>query len=99
MCFGLYVPVQETSEMWVQSLSQEDPLEEDMATHSRIPTWRIPWTEEPDRLRSTGLQSQTQLSDLAAVPHTHLPWSMGISFLATTHKKTLTPERSPGTHS
>ena len=33
--------------MWAQSLGQEDPLEEDMATCSSIPAWRIPWTEEP----------------------------------------------------
>ena len=33
--------------MWVQSLGQEDPLEEGMATHSSILAWRIPWTEEP----------------------------------------------------
>ena len=33
--------------MWVPSLGQEDPLEEGMATHSSIPAWRIPWTEEP----------------------------------------------------
>ena len=35
---------------WVQSLGQEDPLEEEMATHSSILAWRIPWTEEPSRL-------------------------------------------------
>ena len=38
--------------MWVQSLGQEDPLEEEMATHSSILAWRIPWTEEPGRLQS-----------------------------------------------
>ena len=37
-------------------LGQEDPLEDDMATHSSILVWRIPWTEEPDGLMSTGLQ-------------------------------------------
>ena len=37
-------------ETWVQSLSQEDLLEEVMATHSSILAWRIPWTEEPGRL-------------------------------------------------
>ena len=42
--------------MWVQSLGQEDPLEQEMATHSSIFAWRIPWTEEPDRLRSMGSQ-------------------------------------------
>ena len=42
-------------ETWVQSLGWEDPLEEDMATHSSILAWRIPWTEEPSRLQSIGL--------------------------------------------
>jgi len=39
---------QETREMQVQSLGQEDPLKEEMATHSSILAWKIPWTEEPD---------------------------------------------------
>ena len=39
-------------ETLVQSLGQEDPLEEGMATHSRILAWRIPWTEEPVRLQT-----------------------------------------------
>ena len=43
-------------ETWVQSLGQEDPLEKEMATHSSILAWRIPWTEEPGRLQSTGSQ-------------------------------------------
>ena len=41
-------------ETQVQSLGGEDPLEEDMATHSRILAWEIPWTEEPGRLQSMG---------------------------------------------
>jgi len=41
--------MQETQEMWVQSMGQEDPLEEEMTTHSSILAWRIPWTEEPGR--------------------------------------------------
>ena len=40
----------------VQSLGQEDPLEKEMATHSSILAWRIPWMEEPGRLQSTGSQ-------------------------------------------
>ena len=44
-------------EMWVQSLSGEDPLEKGMTTHSSIPAWRIPWTEEPGGLQSMGSQS------------------------------------------
>ena len=48
--------MQKTQEMWVQFLGGEDSLEEGMATHSSILAWRIPWTEEPGRLQSTGLQ-------------------------------------------
>ena len=43
-------------ETWVGSLGREDPLEKGMATHSSILAWRIPWTEEPGGLQSTGLQ-------------------------------------------
>ena len=43
-------------ETWVQSLGQEDSLEKEMATHSSILDWRIPWTEKPGRLQSMGLQ-------------------------------------------
>ena len=43
-------------ETQVQSLGREDSLEKEMATHSRIFAWRIPWTEEPDRLQSMGSQ-------------------------------------------
>ena len=53
--------VQETQEMWVQSLDWEDPLEEGMATFSSTLAWRIPWTEEPGGLPSKGSQSQTRL--------------------------------------
>ena len=41
-------------ETWVQSLGQEDPPEKEMATHSSILAWRIPWTEEPGGLQSMG---------------------------------------------
>ena len=41
---------------WVQSLDREDPLEKEMATHSSILAWTIPWTEEPGRLQNTGSQ-------------------------------------------
>ena len=54
-------------ETWVRSLSQEDPLEKEMETHSSILAWRIPWTEEFDRLQSMGLESQTRLTNT----HTH----------------------------
>ena len=43
-------------EMKVESLGQEDPLEKEMATHSSILAWEIPWTEEPGGLQSMGSQ-------------------------------------------
>ena len=43
-------------ETWAQFLGQGDPLEKEIATHSSILAWRIPWTEEPGRLQSMGLQ-------------------------------------------
>ena len=46
--------MQETQEMGVRSLSQENPLEEKMRTHSSVLAWRIPWTEEPGGLQCTG---------------------------------------------
>jgi len=49
----IHPPMQETQ---VRSLGQEDPLEEEMATHSSILAWKIPWTEGPGRLQSMGLQ-------------------------------------------
>ena len=47
-------------ETWVQSLGLEDLLEKEMATYSSILAWKIPWTEEPGRLQSVGLQKVTQ---------------------------------------
>ena len=55
--------IQETQEMWVRSLGWEDPLEEEMATHSSILAWRILWTEEPDELLSMVTKSQAHPSD------------------------------------
>ena len=48
--------IQEPQETRVQSLGQEDPLEEEMVTHSSVLAWRIPWMEEPGGLQSLGLQ-------------------------------------------
>ena len=54
-------------ETWVRSLGQEDPLEEEMATHSNTLAWKIPWTGEPGGLLSMGLRRVGHdLSDLAA---------------------------------
>ena len=55
-------------ETWVQSLSREDPLEKEMAIHSSILAWRIPWMEEPGRLQSHGVpKSRTRLSDFTSL--------------------------------
>ena len=59
-----------TKETQIQSLGQEDPLEKDMATHSSILAWRIPWTEEPGRLQSTGPQVDLLQDCLYAILHT-----------------------------
>ena len=48
--------MQEMQEAWVRSLGREDPLNEETATHSSIPAWRISWTEEPGGLQSTEWQ-------------------------------------------
>ena len=54
----------------VQSLGQEDPPEEGMATHSSILAWKIPWTEQPGRLIFHGVtKSQTRLSDITFFFH------------------------------
>ena len=47
---------QKTQELQVQSLRQEDPLEKEVATHSSMLAWEIPWTEGPGRLQSMGSQ-------------------------------------------
>ena len=49
-------PLPAMQETRVRTLGQEDPLEKEMATHSSILTWKIPWTEEPVRLQSMGSQ-------------------------------------------
>ena len=58
-------------EMWVQSLGGEDPLEEEMVTHSSILAWEIPWTEEPGGLQSIGLQESGTSESTHTHTHTH----------------------------
>ena len=64
-------------ETWVRSLVWEDPLEEEMATHSSILAWRIPWSEEPGGLQFTGVQRVRhilkQLTSMQGLPQ----WSSG----------------------
>ena len=49
-------------EMWVQSLSWEDPLKKEMATHFSILAWEIPWIEEPVRLHSLGVAKESDMT-------------------------------------
>ena len=61
-------------ETWVRSLDQEDPLEKEMATHSSILAWKIPWTEELGGLQSTGLKE----SDTTERLHFHFQASFSL---------------------
>ena len=70
-------PTQETR---VQSLGREDPLEKEMATHSSILAWRIPWTEKPSRLQSTG--SQRVGHAWATSPHLTVPVTLARGLLS-----------------
>ena len=56
-------------EMQVQFLDREDPLEKEMATHSSILAWRIPWIEEPCGLQFMGRKSRTRLSNFTSPPY------------------------------
>ena len=95
--------------MWAQSLGWEDPLEEEMATHSSILAWEIPGTEEPGGLQPMVAESQTQLSDCGhtdtdKVPRTHRhrqsPLHSAVSFSQPGHQAMLlvgVPSRHVGT--
>ena len=71
----------------VQFLGQEDPLEKEMATHSSIPAWRIPWTEEPGRLQSTGSQESHNWETKPPPPGKYMPvnlspWSWNWAYMS-----------------
>ena len=68
---GLRLPMKEMQETQVQSLGQEDPLEEKMATHFSFLAWKIPWTEEPGRLQSMGSLRVRHDSDFTFTFHFH----------------------------
>ena len=74
-------------ETWVRSLGQEDPLEKAMAAHSRTLAWKIPWTEEPGRLQSTG----SQRSDMTELLHFT---GTGLSYKEFTHIDSLEPHKN-----
>ena len=56
--------MQEPQETWVQSLGQEEPLEEGVATHPSIHAWRIPWTKESGGLQPTVLQKESDTAEV-----------------------------------
>ena len=60
-------------ETQARSLGHKDPLEEEMATHSSIPAWRVPWTEEPGGLQSMGILQARILEWVAMTPPGDLP--------------------------
>ena len=70
-CLKNLSAMQETQEMQVQSLGQEDSLEEGMTTHSSIPTWRIPWTEETGGLQFIG-SKELDTTEVTLHAHTFL---------------------------
>jgi len=63
-------------EIWVQSLGREDPLEEEMATHSSILAWEIPRTEEPGRLQSMGCKELDKTERLSIRTFGHKQWKL-----------------------
>ena len=68
--------MQKTQEMQVQSLGQKDPLDKEMATHSSILVWKIPWTEEPGGLQSRCGHKESDMTEhacacMCARTHTH----------------------------
>ena len=65
-------------QMWVQSLGEEDPPEEEMATHSSILAWETTWTEEPGGVQSVGSQSQTRLGNYRTTRRADLKDPAGI---------------------
>ena len=96
----IHLSVQEPQETWVGSLGWEDPLEEEMATHSRILTGTIPWTENPGRLQSMGLQKvrHDRATEYEQMPRESAPWmcQQTLQYTAQTHSP---PAQPWGTHS
>ena len=71
--------MEEMQEIWVLSLGWKDPLEKEVAAHSSILVCEIPWTEEPDRLQSTGWQRAGHNTRMHAHTHTKPPSSLELS--------------------
>ena len=65
-------------ETWIQSLGQEDPMEKEMATHSSTLAWRIPWTDEPGGLQSTGSQRVRHNTPTLSNSHVKVYFLLGI---------------------
>ena len=80
--------MQETQEVWVWSLGQEDPLEEEMATHSSVLAWKSPWTKAPGRLQCTEWTRLSSGAHKRACPPRcfELPGFLMLSILVSTSK-------------
>ena len=65
--------MQEAQETWVPSWGWEDPLKQEMATHSSILSWNVPWTEEPGRLQSMGSE---RIGHGWVTEHAHIEFSL-----------------------
>ena len=76
-------------ETWVRCLDWEDPLEKEMATHSSIPAWRTPWTEEPGGLQIVVAESQTRPSMAVCICHCCSPSLSSASSPCCVHKPVL----------
>ena len=80
--------MQEIQEIWAQSLGQEDPLEKEMATHSSILAWRIPWAEEPGGLwsiESQGVEHVTLYTHMHALTQNTIKLARFKKLILNTH--------------
>ena len=71
---GIFLPVKETQETWVWSLGWEDPMQEEMATHSSVLVWKTAWIDEPGGLQSVGsrrVRQNWERTRARAHTHTH----------------------------
>ena len=86
--------VMDSQEMLVRSLGQEDPLEKELAIHSGILAWRIPWTQEPGGLQSRG--SQRLRDDFSSIQFSRSVMSNSLQPHGLQHARLLCPWDSPG---
>ena len=93
MSFGELRELVMDREAWVRPVGWDDPLEKEMATHSSVLAWRIPWTGEPGGLQSMGSQSRTRRKQLSThtqrMSRLHFFFHLVIRVLVKTQEKAL----------